>query len=293
MATIKQYAAEFERQLKLRNNRATTISTYTGILKVFLSKLYKDPRSITVRMVEDYLLTLGATKTKRQTIYTLRLFYKTVMNMPGYLDTIPIPKQEKFVPTVLNIQEINRLVNSISNLKQRACIQLIYACGLRLGEVVSIKVADVDGPRLQLHVRDAKGGKDRLVPIPAETLTMLRQYYKEYKPDNYLFAGQGGYGKYDERSVQQVFKRAATAAGIRKYVTVHSLRHSRATHLVDNGVDMSLIQKFLGHSNIKTTVDFYLHTSIQTMQNIFAIADERITSSIPLTSPHQALQARA
>lgn len=291
MATINQYATEFERQLKLRNNRHSTIGTYTGILKVFLSKLYKDPRTITVRMVEDYLLTLTATKTKRQTIYTLRLFYKCVMNMPGHLDSIPIPKQEKFIPTILNAQEIQRLVNSIPNLKQRACIQLIYACGLRLGEAVNIKVADVDGPRMQLHVRDAKGGKDRLVPIPEQTLTMLRQYYKEYKPDNYLFAGQGGYGKYDERSVQQVFKRAVAKAGIRKYVTVHSLRHSRATHLVDNGVDMSLIQKFLGHAQIKTTVDFYLHTSIQTMQNIFAIADERIYHHLPVQQPEKRLTA--
>lgn len=100
MATINQYSTEFERQLKLRNNRHSTIGTYTGILKVFLSKLYKDPRSITLRMVEDYLLTITATKTKRQTIYTLRLFYKCVMNMPGHLDSIPIPKQEKFIPTI-------------------------------------------------------------------------------------------------------------------------------------------------------------------------------------------------
>lgn len=233
-------------------------------------------------MVEDYLLTLISTKYKRQTIYTLRHFYSSVMDMPGHLDCIPIPKQEKFVPNILNVQEIHRIVQSIPNPKQRACIQLIYACGLRLGESVAIKIADIDGPRLQLHVRQAKGAKDRIVPIPYDTLTMLREYYKQYKPDNYLFAGQGGHGKYDERSVQQVFKRAAAKAGIKKYVTVHSLRHSRATHLVDNGVDMSMIQKFLGHSNIKTTTDFYLHTSIQTMQNIFAAADARIFSITPL-----------
>lgn len=277
--TINQYSNEFERQLRLRNNSESTIATYTSILKTFLSKVLKDPRSITVRMVEDYLLTLKTTKYKRQCIYTLRHFYFSVMNMPGYLDSIPIPKQEKYVPNILNVQEVHRLVNSIDNLKQRACIQLIYACALRIGEAVAIKVADVDGPQLQLHVRQAKGAKDRIVPIPAETLTMLREYYKKYKPDNYLFAGQGGYGKYDERSIQQVFHRAKAKAGIKKQVTVHSLRHSRATHLVDNGVDMSMIQKFLGHANIKTTTDFYLHTSISTMQNIFAGADAKISVS--------------
>jgi len=277
--TINQYAAEFERQLKLRNNSASTITTYTGILKVFLSKVYKDPRSITPRMVEDYLLKeVPSTKYKRQTIYTLRHFYASVIKMPGHLDTIPIPKQEKFIPNILNVQEVHRLVQSIPNLKQRACIQLIYACALRIGEVVNIKVADIDGPRLQLKVRQAKGAKDRLVPVPLETMNLLREYYRQYKPDNYLFKGQI-HAQYDVRSIQQVFHRAKAKAGIKKAVTVHSLRHSRATHLVDNGVDMSLIQKFLGHANIKTTVDFYLHTSIQTMQNLFAGADMRIQSN--------------
>lgn len=293
--TINQYSHEFERQLKLRNNSASTIATYTGILKQFLGKLHKDPRSITMRMVEDYLLTLNSTKYKRQTIYTLRHFYASVINLPGHLDSVPIPKQEKFVPNTLNVQEVHRLINCIDNLKQRACIQLIYACGLRIGEAVNIKLADVDGQRLQLHIRQAKGGKDRIVPIPAETMTMLREYYKKYKPDNYLFKGQI-HSQYDVRSIQQVFYRAKTKAGIKKQVTVHSLRHSRATHLVDNGVDMSLIQKFLGHANIKTTVDFYLHTSIQTMQNIFAGADARIQGAFtPPTPPAAQLthQARA
>lgn len=273
--TINQYSNEFARQLKLRNNSASTINTYTGILKQFLSKLHKDPRSITPRMVEDYLITLTSTKYKRQTIYTLRNFYACVLNMPTHLNTIPIPKQEKFVPNTLNINEVYRVINSVPNLKQRACIQLIYACALRIGEAVNIKVADIDGPRLQLHIRQAKGAKDRIVPVPAETMQLLRNYYKQYKPDNYLFAGQTG-GKYDERSVQQVFKRACQTIGIKKYVTVHSLRHSRATHLVDAGVDMHFIQTFLGHANIKTTVDFYLHSSIATMQNIFANADKQI-----------------
>lgn len=283
--TITQYNTEFERQLKLRNNAASTIDTYTSILKMFLSTIYKDPRSITVRMVEDYLLSLKSTKYKRQTFYCLQNFYKCVLNMPGYIDSIPVPKQEKFVPNTLNIQEVHRLINSIPNLKQRACIQLLYACGLRLGEVVNIKVADIDGARLQLHIRQAKGAKDRIVPIPEETLTMLRQYYSQYKPEVFLFGGQTG-GKYDERSVQQVFHRAKEKAGIKKHVTCHSLRHSRATHLVDNGVDMSLIQKFLGHSNIKTTVDFYLHTSIQTMQNIFAKADAGMQKDYLPSSPN-------
>lgn len=212
MASINHYVNEFERQLRLGNNASSTIATYTGILKVFLCRVYKDPAHIT--LIEDYLLTLNSTKTKRQCIYTLRHFYNSVMHLPYHLNGIPIPKQEKYIPSILNVEEIQRLVNSISNLKQRACIQ-------------------------------------------------------------------------------QTFHRAKAAAGIKKKVTVHSLRHSRATHLVDNGVDMSLIQKFLGHAHIKTTVDFYLHTSIQTMQNIFAVADSKMVlpvqniSANQLSSPQQ------
>ena len=290
--TITNYSNEFERQLRLRNNSASTINTYTSILKTFLSKVLKDPKAITPRMVEDYLLTLTSTKYKRQCIYTLRHFYYSVMNMPRYLDLIPIPKQEKYVPNILNVQEVHRLVQSIPNLKQRACIQLIYACALRIGEAINIKVADVDGAALQLHIRQAKGAKDRIVPIPAETLTMLREYYKQYKPDNYLFKGQI-HSQYDVRSIQQTFHRAKEKAGIKKYVTVHSLRHSRATHLVDNGVDMSIIQKFLGHANIKTTTDFYLHTSIQTMQNIFATVDNRISATYYISEQQKQIQITA
>jgi site-specific recombinase XerD len=129
--TIRNYCQEFERQLKLRNNATTTIATYTGILKCFLLHFKKDPKVITVRMIEDYLLTLTSTKYKRQTIYTLRHFYDSVLKMPSYLKDVPIPKQEKYLPSILNIPETHKLINSIPNLKQRACIQLIYACALR------------------------------------------------------------------------------------------------------------------------------------------------------------------
>ena len=282
MASINDYVREFEKVLRLYNNRQSTIDTYTSIVKMFLLHHKKDPKVITRSQIEDYILTLNSTRHKRQCIYTLMKFYYRVLKQPDTMKDFPIPKQEKFIPEILNYSEVERLIAAIPNLKQKACMQLIYSCGLRIGEAVNIKVSDVDGQRLQLKVRQAKGGKDRLVPIPAATLHLLRSYYAQYKPAEYLFAGQM-HAQYDVRSIQQTFHRAKKAAGIRKRVTVHSLRHSRATHLIDNGVDMSMIQKFLGHSNIKTTVDFYLHTSIVTMQNIFAAADQR-TVSYPLTN---------
>lgn len=257
--SINDYTREFERQLKLKNNSASTIATYTGILRCFLFYHKKDPKAITVRMVEDYLLTLKSTKYKRQSIYTLRYFYNRVMKMEKYLDSIPIPKQEKYVPDTLNVMEIHRILSQISNLKQRTCIQLIYACALRIGEVVNIQVKDIDGQRLQLHIRQAKGAKDRIVPIPADTLTMLREYYRQYKPDKYLFKGQQQ-EQYDVRSIQQVFHRAKNKAGIRKKVTVHSLRHSRATHLVDSGVDDKNYGRFLSSYQHTNHAKYFRHS---------------------------------
>lgn len=273
--TIQDYAREFERQLKLRNNADSTIQTYIGMMRQFLLHCKKDPRAITVRMVEDYLLTLKSTAYKKQMIFTLQNFYANVLKMPGYLAEVPIPKKEKFIPEILNVDEVYSLIQSIPNLKQRTVIQLIYACALRIGETVNIRVKDIDGKRKVLAIRQAKGAKDRLVPIPDDTIILLREYYKQYRPKEFLFEGQCS-PQYDVRSIQQVFYRAKNKANIRKKVSVHSLRHSRATHLVDNGVDMSMIQKFLGHSNIKTTVDFYLHTSVVSMQNIFAVVDDRM-----------------
>lgn len=274
MPSTKYYLSEFERQLRLQNVAKSTIDTYCGAVKLCILKIFKDPRAITQREVEDYLLTLKSSKYKAQSLYALRKFYTCVLKMPTHLQAVPVPKQEKFIPNTLNTQEVQRIIAAIPNLKHRAIIQTIYTCGLRISEATAIKITDIDGERKQLHIRQSKGAKDRIVPIPEQTLTMLRYYYREYKPTTYLFAGQI-HSRYSERSIQQIFKAACQAAGIKKKVTVHSLRHSRATHLVDNGIDMSIIQKFLGHANIKTTVDFYLHTSIATMQNLFAHADAR------------------
>ena len=115
---------------------------------------------------------------------------------------------------------------------------------------------------LQVHIKMSKGAKDRVIPIPQDTLNVLREYYQAYKPKEFLFNGDSNHSQYSERSIQQVFHLAKHAAGIYKHVTVHSLRHSRATHLLCNGMDSALIMRFLGHSNIKTTNNFYLHTKV-------------------------------
>jgi integrase/recombinase XerD len=272
MATLQDYRRAFEKHLKLQNCAKSTIDCYDGILNQFICFFKKDPRAINASMIGDYLLTLKSTRYKRQTWYTLASFYKNILNEPQWLASIPIPKQEKVIVETMNHNEVSRLIATIQNIKHRSIITLIYACALRIGESVNIKIAHIDGQRLQLHIRAAKGAKDRIVPIPVETLNLLREYFKQYKPNEYLFNGQNLL-QYDVRSIQQIFHKAKRAAGIRKKVTVHSLRHSRATELLRQGVDATLIQKFLGHSNIKTTQEYYLHTNINDLAMAINRAD--------------------
>ena len=272
MATINDYTRAFEKHLKLRNCASSTINLYCSILKQFIGHFKKDPHSITADMIGDFILTRTATRTKRQTWYTLDNFYRDVLQMTDHLKSIPIPRQEKYIPETLNEQEVLRMINTIQNIKHRAIIQLIYACALRIGEAVNLRIADIDGQRLQLHIKQSKGAKDRVIPIPQQTLDLLREYFKQYHPKEFLFTGQDG-GRYDVRSIQQIFHRARRAARILKKVTVHTLRHSRATHLLCNGVDVVFIQKLLGHSKVETTNNFYLHTDVTDLQRAIMRAD--------------------
>lgn len=272
MATILDYSNKFEKYLRLRNNAQNTIEVYTGIMKLWLAHFKKDPQSITPDMIGDYILTMKSSSMMRQVYYTLNNFYDNVMLKKDYLANIPVAKREKYLPETFNQLEVIRLVNATANIKHRAILQLIYSCALRIGEAVNLKLSDIDGQRKQIHIKLSKGAKDRIIPIPEDTLVLLRNYYVQYKPQIYLFEGQFG-GQYTVRSIQQVFHQAKAKAKIYKKVTVHSLRHSRATHLLCNGVDIKFIADMLGHSNIKTTTDFYIHTDITDLQQAIQRAD--------------------
>jgi integrase/recombinase XerD len=272
MATIIDYSNKFEKYLKLRNNAPATIEMYCGIMKLWLAHFRKDPQSITPDMIGDYILTMKSSSMMRQVYYTLNNFYANVMLKKDYLEHIPVAKREKYLPETFNALEVIRLIDATANIKHRAVLQLIYSCGLRIGEAVALKIVDIDGVRKQIHIKHSKGAKDRIIPIPEETLNLLRQYFTEYKPKVYLFEGQFG-GQYTVRSIQQVFHQAKAKAKIYKKVTVHSLRHSRATHLLCNGVDIKFIADLLGHSNIKTTTDFYIHTDVTDLQQAIQRAD--------------------
>lgn len=166
-------------------------------------------------------------------------------------------KRAELIDKYSKLLHLKNIVNSITNLKHRAIISTIYSCGLRISEAINLKIRDIDSKAMTVKIVNSKGKSDRVIMLSEKLLQLLREYFKEYKPKIYLFEGQGG-GEYSTRSIQQIFKEAVKQTKIRKKVTVHSLRHSFASHLLDNGTDIRFIQELLGHRHLSTT-QIYTH----------------------------------
>ena len=167
---------------------------------------------------------------------------------------------------MLSEEEVTAILKTITNIKHKALIMTIYSGGLRISELINLKVKDIDSDRMQIRVQQSKGKKDRYTLLSQKTLLILRQYFKEYKPKEWLFEGEGD-GEYSQKAIQNILKRAVLKAGIKKRITVHSLRHSFATHLLENGTDLRYIQNLLGHSNSKTT-EIYTHITTKGFDQI-------------------------
>src|SRR5690606_23343646 len=183
------------------------------------------------------------------------------------IEKIYRPKKEKLLPNVLSKKEIKQILNAHSNLKHKTMLSVIYSCGLRRSELLNLKPLDIDSERNIITIRQAKGKKDRIAPLSQNILLMLREYYKIYKPVTWLFEGQFPNTQYDERSLQNVLKQALEKVNIKKPVTLHWLRHSYATHLLEAGTDLRFIQEILGHKSSKTT-EIYTHVSTKSLQQI-------------------------
>ncbi|MCF7569194.1 site-specific integrase [Sabulilitoribacter arenilitoris] len=185
-------------------------------------------------------------------INAIKFFFEQVLHKPRMFFDIPRPKKPLTLPKMLSKTEIKKLFRVTTNLKHKLALQLSYGMGLRVSEVVALKINNIDSKRMVVHIQGAKGKKDRYVPLPTSILSLLRAYYKAYKPNIYLLEGQYG-GAYAKSSLQQVFKKSMIKAGIKKEIGIHGLRHSYATHLLESGADMRFIQELLGHNSIKTT----------------------------------------
>lgn len=273
--------AVLTKEMHLRNYSHKTIKAYRSCLRSFIKYFSpRHPRELSTDDIRNYLLHLIekeklAASTVNQVLNTLRFLYVELYKLPFTIDGIPHPQREEKLPKVLSQEEVLRIFSCVDNLKHKTLLMLIYSAGLRVGESVRLKVSDIDGQRKMIHLRSAKGKKDRYTILSDATLEALREYYKKYRPKDFLFEGQGDRKHLSERSIQHVFERAVKSAGIRKPITLHGLRHSFATHLLESGVDLRYIQELLGHNSNKTT-EVYTHVSKKSLGKIVNPLDQAL-----------------
>lgn len=263
----------FAETLQAERYAPNTIATYTEALRVFFKFHSGKPHTeITEEDVQrfhvDYILKKQLSAAyQNQAINAVKLFYSRVEKKMLAPELLWRPRRAKPLPNVLSMPEVKLLLETPVNLKHRAMLSLIYACGLRCGELLRLRPEHIDAHRKLLLVKQSKGKKDRVVPLSDKIIQLLRGYYKAAQPQVYLFEGQEPGERYSERSLQQVLKLSCAKAGITKPVTLHWLRHSYATHLLEAGTDLRYIQELLGHSSSKTT-EIYTHVSTHAIQKI-------------------------
>ncbi|WP_179346447.1 site-specific tyrosine recombinase/integron integrase [Winogradskyella ursingii] len=258
-------------KLELKRYSANTVKNYVSSFESFINH-FKDRslNEIDEMDIRTYLQSLiqgGFSNSHvNLTINSIKFYYEVVLGMPNRFYSIERPRKTKSLPEVLSKDEVLQIINCTNNIKHRCILELLYSSGLRRSELLNLKITDIDSKRMVVMVKNAKGNKDRISVLSATLLKNLKVYYKEYKPLTYLFEGQKG-GKYSASSVLNIVKSASKRAGIRKKVTPHMLRHSFATHLLENGTDLRHIQLLLGHSSTKTT-EIYTHVANSSFSNI-------------------------
>jgi site-specific recombinase XerD len=250
--------------MKLKNLSARTIDVYASRVATFARHFGRSPQDLGRDDVRAYLLHLIQKKVSwsvyNQTLAALRFLYEVTLGRKDVLESIPFPKQPKRLPVVLSLDEVTCFFAAVVGIKHRAILMTAYAAGLRLSEVTGLRVADIDSKRMVIRVRQAKGRRDRYVMLSPRLLALLREYWKVVRPTDWLFPGDVPGQPITGKAVHLSCVRAARDAGLDKHVTVHTLRHSFATHLLEAGTDVRTIQVLLGHRKLETTA-IYTHVS--------------------------------
>lgn len=203
---------------------------------------------------------------QNQRINAIKFYYEKVLGREKEYYELHRPHKEQKLPKVLSKNEVKKILSVCENIKHKSILMLIYSAGLRRSELINLKITDIDSERMVINIRGGKGKKDRISLLSDHMLVLLRNYYRAYRPKDYLFEGQNG-GKYSPTSIANILKKASLKAGIRKKVTPHILRHSFATHLLEQGTDLRYIQELLGHNSSKTT-EVYTHVSKKAIDQI-------------------------
>ena len=257
--------------MKLRNMALSTRKIYVSSVANFSAYHGRSPDRLSFEDVRDYQLHLVARGLKAssicQVMSALRFFYGTTLGQRAAAAQIPLPRKADPLPAILSQDEVKRLLTAVPDLKMRTLLTTVYAAGLRVSEAVALKAGDIDSARMILHVREGKGQRDRHVMLSPQLLAILRGYWRQTRPPCWLFPGPDPSQPITARSVQRACCQAVEAAGLDKAVTVHTLRHSFATHLLEQGVDIRVIQHLLGHRHITSTTR-YARVALNTIRQI-------------------------
>lgn len=258
--------------LRIRNYSERTIEIYVRCVAEFAKHFGQSPDTLGPGEIREYQRYLVEDKhaswaTFNQSVCALRFFYSTTLNKDWIILHIPFPRRDKRLPVVLSIDEVAKLLSCVRNLKSRTILQTIYAAGLRVSEALALTPGDIDSSRMVLRIRLAKGHQDRYVTLSPSLLQVLRDYYKAYQPKgDWLFPSRNSDQPTDSTTVQRACTRAGRQAGLTKRVTPHTLRHSFATNMLEQGVNLRRIQILLGHSSLNTTAA-YLHIAVGAEQS--------------------------
>jgi len=262
---------EFLQKLELKHYALNTSKVYIGMFEHFIN-YFKEIELLEIdeEMIRGYLQTLVIEKKSdayiNQMINSVKFYYEVVLGMPNRFYSVERPRKRETLPKVISKEEVKLIIENTNNIKHKCIVSLLYSAGLRRGELIDLKLNDIDSKRMVINVRQGKGNKDRITLLSPSVLEDLRAYFIEWKPKMYLFEGQSG-NKYSAQSVAKVVKNAAKKAKIKVDITPHILRHSFATHLLENGTNIRYIQALLGHSSTKTT-EIYTHVATNNIQAI-------------------------
>lgn len=259
---IGKYISMYSEDLKLKNYSDNTIKNYCSQVELFLKHfepVATKPSEISEKQIKAWLLQANTINSRKHRISAIKLFYALTGKQPLKFKYIEYPRSEKKLPVVLSQQEIQAMFTACDNTKHKVILSLLYACGLRVSELLNLKWQHIDRSRMIINIIAAKGKKDRQVMLPESLIPLLEKYYYQYKPKEFVLNGQFAL-QYSETSVNQVVKQLAQKAGINKRVYTHLMRHCSFTHMVEAGTDINLIQRLAGHANVKTTA-IYTHIS--------------------------------
>lgn len=260
-----EFRDRMERDLEIRGFSPSTQQAYLARMKAMVRFFMRPPDELTLEDINAYQLHLTRERkvgwaTYNQSVGAMRFFFGVTLNRDWDMQRIPYQKTGRKLPVVLSCEEVSQLFQAVTNIKHRAILMTAYAGGLRVSEVTHLRVSDIDGQRMMLRVEQGKGRQDRYVMLSHKLLVVLREYWKIYKTKHWLFAGQNPEQPLTRAAVHKFFQKARRKAGITKKVSVHGLRHSFATHLLESGINIRKIQLLLGHRSLQST-QIYTHVA--------------------------------